>query len=435
MTPSDENPRGQMLNSWKEIAACLGVTIRSAQRWETAGMPVYRQGTGNKARVFAYSEELLRWRDAGGERSEQPGPAPLAPPAPWPRWRYALAIGLALALLGGAAWRAGFLRRPGPAEWVVERSVLTISDANGKLLWQKRFPNLNPAYATEPQDKVMIADIDGDGRKEVLFNHFTANQAEVNGSLFCFEDTGRLRWETQLGAQKTVGSRNFSQNFRGALLRFVTVDGKPRLLTVANHYIWYPSQVALRDPASGRVLEEYWHPGSVYHCLLRDLDADGRDEVILGAVNNPGAGLGHAAIAVLALPFSRVPRHAPAAGDPFPPVTGGGEAAYVLFPRPDVNSVRGTLPIIAEMGVDPMRRLVVRITMPEGGVVYYLDFKLNVVEYRFSDGFPALHKLLEHQGLLDHALGGAEIQALGRVVHFAAAPDGNDPRIENLWTF
>jgi hypothetical protein len=436
MTPPDDNPKGQLLNSWKEIAACLGVTVRSAQRWEqTAGMPVYRQGTGNKARVFAYSEELLRWRDASGGPAEQPDPA--APPAAR-RWRlwYGLAAGLALALAaGGIAWRAGFFRRPVPADWAVERSVLTISDAAGKPLWQKRFPNLNPTYNTEPQDKVMIADIDGDGRKEVLFNHFTNNPAEANGSLFCFDDSGRLRWEARFGAPKTFGSRSFAQNFRGALLRLVTVDGKPRLLTVANHYIWYPSQVALLDPATGRVLEEYWHPGAIYHCLLRDLDGDGRDDVILGAINNPGTGLGHAALAVLAVPFSRAPRRPSASPDPFPPITGGGEVAYVLFPRPDVNTVRGVLPLIGEMGIDPMQRIVVRITMPEGVVVYYLDFKLNVLECRFSDGFTPLHNLLQHQGLLDHPLTGREMSTLGKVVRFSAAPDGNDPGLEKLWKF
>jgi len=57
--PAPEPIARQTLQLWKEIAAFLGVTVRSVQRWEAAGLPVYRQGDSAKARVFAYSDELL----------------------------------------------------------------------------------------------------------------------------------------------------------------------------------------------------------------------------------------------------------------------------------------------------------------------------------------------------------------------------------------
>ena len=53
------------LHSWKEIASYLGVTVRSVQRWEKeSGLPVYRQGGGKSARVFAHTDELRGWMDA-----------------------------------------------------------------------------------------------------------------------------------------------------------------------------------------------------------------------------------------------------------------------------------------------------------------------------------------------------------------------------------
>ena len=61
-----EAPKRRVLQSWKEIAAYLGVTVRSVQRWEEGGLPVYRQGSGSKARVFAYSDELQEWLESGG---------------------------------------------------------------------------------------------------------------------------------------------------------------------------------------------------------------------------------------------------------------------------------------------------------------------------------------------------------------------------------
>jgi hypothetical protein len=53
--------------------------------------------------------------------------------------------------------------------------------------------------------------------------------------------------------------------------------------------------------------------------------------------NNPGQGLGHAAIGILKIPFSDTK---PASPDSrFPALTTGGEFRYALFPLPDISLV------------------------------------------------------------------------------------------------
>lgn len=49
------------LDSWKEIAAHLGKTERTAIRWEKKGLPVYRVPGGQRQSVFAYAEEIDTW--------------------------------------------------------------------------------------------------------------------------------------------------------------------------------------------------------------------------------------------------------------------------------------------------------------------------------------------------------------------------------------
>jgi hypothetical protein len=435
MSPLQEVPKRRVLHSWKEVAAFLGATVRSVQRWEkTAGLPVHRQGGGLKTRVYAYSDQLERWRESGQVATSEREPAPV--PVLRRRWLHIAILGIAvLAAIAFLVWRGDMARRGGvPAMWRLENSTLTVMDAVGRACWMKQFPPFDPGFEAEVRDKVLIADIDGDGQREVLFNFVPANVGESGGSLMCFEQTGRLRWQYHYGSAKTFGNRSFSASYRGQVIRPVRIDGKPHLLTVANHYVWYPSQTALIDPATGRLEEEYWHPGAIRQCVLYDLDGDGQDEVLLGGINNPGDGLGHAALAVLKLPFSKAPRQS-VPGD-FPAVTGGGEWAYLLFPLPDVARVAGMLPMLDRLSVDKAGRIFVETPLPEtGGVVYYLDTQLNVVEVRFSDNFASLHNRFFLTHLLDHRLSEAELAWLRRPARFPAAPDGNSPQLKRFWKY
>jgi hypothetical protein len=375
------------------------------------------------------------FRSQRGEGSDAP---PLQPSPFLGRrmWLGFAAAALIVALLGIVLWRAAIVAGYGvPKAWTLDGTTLRILDAHNRLCWEKTFGPFDTGYSLLVADKALIADIDGDGQQEVLFNHLPQNSHLTGGSLLCFEQNGTLRWQLHYGAGKTFGARTFDSAYRGRLIRPVKAGGKPLLLTVANHYLWYPSQVALIDPRTGRVVEEYWHPGSIYDCALHDIDADGEEEAIFAAINNPGEGLGHPAVGVLALPFSKAPRRVVAPGDPFPPLTGGGELAYALLPLPDVDRVMGVLPQPVNFKIDRARITVETPTPELGGIVYELDFKLNVLEYRFSDNFALLHHRLTLQRLLDHPLTAQESESLGKVVRFPAAPDGNSPELKRFWKF
>jgi len=60
MGPEIQN--GEILSTWKEIAAYLKTSVRSCLRWEKkSGLPVHRQEGAPRSRVHAYKNELDAW--------------------------------------------------------------------------------------------------------------------------------------------------------------------------------------------------------------------------------------------------------------------------------------------------------------------------------------------------------------------------------------
>jgi len=58
-----KGPSNGRLDSWKEIAAYLGKSVRTVQRWEEQeGLPVRRLPHADRASVFAFPQELDAWR-------------------------------------------------------------------------------------------------------------------------------------------------------------------------------------------------------------------------------------------------------------------------------------------------------------------------------------------------------------------------------------
>lgn len=345
------------------------------------------------------------------------------------RWRTAALLGITAGLAGlGLFWRGDRV----PAAWHLEGTTLRITDERGRLCWQRDFGSIETA-SVNVIDKTLIGDVDGDGKVEVLFSYLPAKATGQGGELLCFDEGGRERWRFRMGAPKTFGERSFDGVYRGSLIRPVTVNGRPMILNVSNHYLWYPSQVALLDAKTGRMEEDYWHPGAI-HWMNIAASADG-PVAVFGAINNPGDGLGHAAAGILTIPMSKVRKRTYAPEDPFRPLTGGGESRYILLPLADLNRAMGVLPIITDFRVAGSRIVVEVPLIERGAIIYTLDLDLNLLETRFSDNFRALHRRLFLDHHLDHEISEDEIRMLGKAVRFDAAPDGNSPDVQRLWAF
>ena len=422
-------PDRLLLRSWKAIAAHLGVDVRTAQRWHQRNpLPIHRPLEGRQ-QPLVYADELDEWvrrREPGRESSGDGLPTRR-------RWGmvFVAAALVAVPVVGTLLWMltAGTGREP--ATFRLNGQTIQVFGADGRMMWSREVPGIGPAEQelrgsdTAP---ALIADIDGDGRREVLVDVPISQDRTRTGHLICYAANGTERWRFDFGRARSWGGRDFSATYASHLVVPLHAGGRHYALSLARHALWYPSQVVLLDADTGALVDEYWHPGGLKHALPVDVDGDGDQEVFVAGINNPGPGLGHGAIVLLDVPFSA----AAAKTGGYAGFTGGRELTYALLPRPDVCSVQGLLPFVSELtGGD--QTVVAGVTCGEATAFYTLTYALELADFRFSDNFQPLHRRLRLQGLIHHEFDTDEAACLQKVVRFPVAPDGNSPDLAAEW--
>lgn len=300
--------QSDLLNGWKEIAEFLEVDKSTAQRWaKTRGLPV-RYLPGPKSRVVASASDLDAWRlagpavappepldDGGNLATSAIGKhsAPVQPPTRrrWLGYAVAGCGGVGLTVLGIGAARLYFFRNQRPNAYRVEGATLIVSGVSGAELWRHTFEGQlsEEAYqSSQGPKKCIFSDVDGDGHTETLFS-FIGRDVHSERSLYCFDSAGRVRWRFTPG-RTVVDNLNRTWSPPYLITAFEVVDSrksKTKSVVVSSvHNYSFPTQVALLDGKTGRLLSDYWHRGHLLHLAIADLDGDGEPEILLGGVND-----------------------------------------------------------------------------------------------------------------------------------------------------
>jgi len=139
-----------------------------------------------------------------------------------------------------------------------------VSGRDGSELWSVTDPALALNGATKPA----VADIDGDGRPEIVAG------AENNSSLLAFEHDGAFKWRSDVLDQQAAG---------GPSIADLDADGVPEIvigrqvLTNQGRLRWTGSVPGMGGQSGA-------------HSIVVDLDLDGRPEVVVGNTAYVGQG-------------------------------------------------------------------------------------------------------------------------------------------------
>ncbi len=425
MAAAPNGKKENILTSWKEIAAYLDRDVRTCVRWEQRyGLPVHRLDRDSKGKVFAYRDQIDEWLAARAAHGAA------RPEGAAKRYRFPLLLAGFFGLIGLAA-AAYLLFLDGssvPSGFDISGSRLLVLNEKGRTLWpfDTGLDDLESAefYREHFQKKdvgsgydavwpmIMIKDLDGDGRREVLFS-FQTRSEDGEGILVCLDDKGLERWRFTAGRELMLASRAFRREYRvfGFDVEDYDGDGALEVLAVSIHKPDWPCQVVLLD-ALGKPEGEYWNAGYLMEAKLGDVDGDGVKELVLGGVNNEYA-RGCVVVFKAGAMSGGSPQEHP--GYRWLDVGPGSEAAYILFPKTDVHEA------IRKAG-DPVNYFWIHegdgltaVTV-ETQVFYDLDRTLACRDVNLGNDFKNLHEKYRLEGKVRSVPDDAYRKALGEAI-------------------
>jgi hypothetical protein len=315
-----------------------------------------------------------------------------------------------------------------PHGWRLAGETLRVEDADGRLVFEHRFGFEVAAMtsqrvpAGEPT-RVQLADVDDDGRLEVLVAVPAIRREERR--LYCFESEGRLRFVLQPAGDVRFGSVDYRSPWQAfGVWTTRSTGGKASLWVAFVHSFLFPTRLQRLDPR-GELLAEYWNDG--YVLSVNEGRWQGRDAVLVGGVNNE---LKDASLAI----FDREAfgGSAPAVNPEYRcgACAPGGPRELVAIPSScllrRVGGIAGVVAVSVAPGDQLEARVVAGLGRPgaldgvEPAVVHYtLGPDLAPVRLEVSPEFRALHDALRVAGRIDHAFGAEDEAALLRLRRFA----------------
>lgn len=402
------------LNGWKEIAAYLGKSVRSVQRWEaTLGLPVHRIRTPDGQIVYSERQEIDDWRrrldshpvaepeDPADPETlpELPAPAVGSPGRIGRSWAPVWAIPVAVVLIGIGLVSGRLISARSPNAFSVAlagRSLKGLSQT-GEVVWSFEFDRDVSGGDVKPR----LLDLEGDGTLEWIVPVVSTTRGAVSDAIFCFSQSGALRWSVQ--ADQTLTYNGRKEGAPWSLFDFEVAPTLPRRVWASfTHGIQGEGpNFILEIDASGSSTMRYFQAGSI--TTLRYWQTPSGGFLVAGGFSQK-----HARPSIVLLP-----EHGPAAFFPFDPAgmssrptclecPAGEPARVLLFTRSEIETPAHRLTSVhglRQSGVN----LNVEIRVDEietARVLVRPDFSIQ--SFNYMPGHWLLHRELEAQGRFDH---------------------------------
>lgn len=394
-------------SSWKEIAAYLGVDVKTAQRWEKVrGMPVRRIPGGVRGSVYVNRAEIEEWLNRADGRVPERAEAARDSKSGWSRYRgywrgglagavVLMAIAAILVLGGGGEIASGEVRG----------QTLTAMDRQGKELWGFELdPGTRPMQPVKGwREAIRTVRWTGASKPELLAATLTEKASGPESRILCFDGRGRKRWQWDAGMPLLdFNGKPFERTW--AVMQVLPDDTGGRTVVwaaVANPLRW--ASGLFRLDAQGEARLQFANAGSIMQVLR--LPAGAGSKLLVAGVNNAWS-----KPFIAEIEADGAPAFSPPSGNDRYHFADGPKRlpnSYCLLPNSELHRLGN----VAYFHVDTLRRLDDRVlldaTDPRTGqtlFVYEFDLNLTPMRMRSTGAGLGLHQNFEAKGELDHGV-------------------------------
>jgi DNA-binding winged helix-turn-helix (wHTH) protein len=324
------------------------------------------------------------------------------------RWSAALVVVLILSGLCVTLWPQAQVH-----DFRIQGRDVVALDAKDRQLWRHSFPVdlLELEYVGDKRRRhSWVGQLTQSGAPQLLFNVFPIQNITFGSPVVLFRPDGKVAWEFTPGRPVIDGSGQkmlppYHPN------SVVVMPGNraddTRIVISSNHYLGQANQVAFLN-VRGQVIGEYWHPGHLLHLNQKDLDGDGRNELLLGGVNNGNRQATLVILDPLKIVGISTPQQVIEHRFELIDMPASFEKAVVLFPRSCISKGQPYTRVTAlDVTSERIKVDVSEGVNPQGfGFIYELDFGLRVVSVIPQEGvaLARTHEMMEAAGKLDHHL-------------------------------
>lgn len=164
----------------------------------------------------------------------------------------------------------------------VKGKSLKVLNKKNEVLWTKEFASLI-GYPPAGQPSPVIEDINRDGRKEIIIALSPTDTS--SGKVICMDSKGKELWNFYCG-RKSIYDVEPDAFFPNIILP-KDIDGDGNIEVIINNRVTvgFSDYLVILD-SKGREKSEYWHPGLINVVYSKDVNKDGKDELVCGGINN-----------------------------------------------------------------------------------------------------------------------------------------------------
>ncbi|NHZ84512.1 MAG: hypothetical protein GWP19_01355 [Planctomycetia bacterium] len=186
---------------------------------------------------------------------------------------------MAFILLLGAGFWFGIVKHPVPEKSTFLNDQIVVLNRYGYELWKSEIGS----YTSAVDD----IDNDGEMEVLVGFSSDIQNSKYQDGRVICYNESGEILWEMITGLETIYGNNVYPNNFiiPKIIIDDLDGDGKKEIICVASN-VYFPTRIVILSH-DGKLISDFWNSGNIYDIVVHDLYSENdTKEVIVSGINN-----------------------------------------------------------------------------------------------------------------------------------------------------